>query len=67
MSVPGGPLGRYLLHPGQDTSTVFHHVLHVLAALGQTALPFLAAVVGLIIAARLVLAVLAARPAAGTW
>ena len=33
-SVPGGPLGRYLLHPGSDTSTVVHHVLHLLAVLG---------------------------------
>ncbi|MDA8358177.1 MAG: type IV secretion system DNA-binding domain-containing protein [Actinomycetota bacterium] len=63
--MPGGPLGRYLLHPGQDTSTVVHHVLHVLAALGQTALPFLAAVVALIIAARLVLAVLRRQAGGG--
>ena len=34
-SVPGGPLGRYLLHPGSDTSTVVHHVLHVLADVGR--------------------------------
>jgi hypothetical protein len=66
-SLPGGPLGRYLLHPGQDTSTVVHHVLHVLAALGRTALPFLAVVVALILVARLVLAVIRRQRAGGGY
>lgn len=64
-SLPGGPLGRYLLHPGSDTSTVVHHVLHVLAALGRTAIPFLVAAVALIVVARLVLAVTRRQQAGG--
>ena len=55
-SVPGGPLGHYLFHPGPDTSTGVDHVLHVLAVLGRTAVPILAVVVALIVVARLVLA-----------
>ncbi len=43
-SLPGGPLGHYLLHPGQETSTVVHHILHVLAAVGRVAVPGLLAV-----------------------
>ena len=64
-SVPGGPLGRYLLHPGSDTSTVVHHVLHVLADVGRAALPFLVAVVVLVIVARLVLTVTRRQKAGG--
>ena len=56
-SVPDGPLGRYLLHPGQETSTVVHHVLHVLVAVGRVAVPVLFAVVALVVVGRLVLAV----------
>jgi len=59
-SVPGGPIGRYLLHPGQETSTVVHHVLHVLhvlVAVGRVALPVLVAGVALLVLGRLVLAV----------
>ncbi|MGO9029293.1 MAG: type IV secretion system DNA-binding domain-containing protein [Acidimicrobiales bacterium] len=55
-SLPGGPLGHYLLHPGNDTSTVVHHVLHMLAFLGRTALPFLVLAVALLVVARLMLA-----------
>jgi hypothetical protein len=55
--VPGGPLGRYLLHPGPDTSTVIHHVLHVLGGVGRAAHPVLVAVVALVVVGRLVLAV----------
>jgi hypothetical protein len=55
-SVPGGPLGRYLLHPGSDTSTVVHHVLHLLAGAGRVAIPALLAAVALLVAGRLVLA-----------
>ncbi len=64
-SVPGGPLGRYLLHPGSDTSTVVHHVLHVLAGVGQAALPVVIAVVALLVVARLVLAVTRRQRAGG--
>ncbi|MGH9090069.1 MAG: type VI secretion protein, partial [Acidimicrobiales bacterium] len=64
-SVPNGPLGRYLLHPGQDTSTVVHHVLHVLAALGRTALPVLVAVVALLVVARIALALTRRQRAGG--
>jgi hypothetical protein len=63
--VPGGPLGRYLLHPGPDTSTVVHHVLHVLAGIGRAALPVLVAVVALVILGRLVLAVTRRQRAGG--
>lgn len=64
-SLPGGPLGRYLLHPGQDTSTVVHHVLHVLAGLGRTAVPFLITVVALVVITRLALAVTHRQRAGG--
>ena len=64
-SLPGGPLGRYLLDPGSDTSTVVHHILHVLAGVGGTALPFLVAVVALVLAARIVLAVIRHQRAGG--
>jgi hypothetical protein len=55
-SLPDGPLGRYLLHPGQETSTVVHYVLHVLVAVGRVAVPVLFAVVALVVVGRLVLA-----------
>jgi hypothetical protein len=32
------PLGRYLLHPGQETSELLHHVLHVLDHFGHVVL-----------------------------
>jgi len=64
-SLPGGPLGHYLLHPGNDTSTVVHHILHVLAFVGRTALPFLVLAVALVIVARLVLAVTRRQRAGG--
>jgi hypothetical protein len=54
-SVPGGPLGRYLLHPSQDTSKVVHHVLHVLAAAGRVVVPVFVAVLVLVVVGRLVL------------
>lgn len=38
------PLGRYLLHPGQETSELLHHVLRVLDGVGHVVLPI---VVGL--------------------
>ena len=56
-SVPGGPLGRYLLHPGQETSTAVHHVLDVLVGVGRVAIPVLVAVVAVAVVGRLVLAV----------
>ena len=56
-SVPDGPLGRYLLHPGQETSTLVHHILHVLVAVGRVAVPALLTVVALVVVSRLVLAV----------
>ena len=56
-SVPGGPLGRYLLHPGQETSTLVHHVLHVLGGVGRVAVPVLVAVVAFLVVGRLVLAI----------
>jgi len=56
-SVPGGPLGRYLLHPGQETSTLAHHVLRVLVGVGRTALPVLVAVMAVAVVTRLMLAV----------
>jgi hypothetical protein len=54
-SVPGGPLGRYLLHPGPKTSVILHHALHVLAAVGRVAAPVLVAAVALVLVGRLVL------------
>jgi hypothetical protein len=33
------PLGRYLLHPGQETSEFVHHVLRLLDHVGHVALP----------------------------
>ena len=62
-SVPGGPLGRYLLHPGQETSTLVHHVLDVLVAVGGVAIPVLVAVVAVV--GRLVLAVTRRQRSAG--
>ena len=56
-SVPGGPLGRYLLHPGQETSSLVRHVLDVLVAVGRVAVPVLVVVVALLVIGRLVLAV----------
>jgi hypothetical protein len=38
------PLGRYLLHPGQENSHLLHHVLKVLADIVHTALPVLIAI-----------------------
>ncbi len=64
-SVPGGPLGHYLLHPGSDTSTVIHHVLHVLTEVGRMAVSALLAVVALIVVARLVLAITRRQQAGG--
>lgn len=55
-SVLGGPLGRYLLHPGQETATFVHDVLPVLAGGGRAAVPVLVAVVVLLVVARVVLA-----------
>jgi hypothetical protein len=34
------PLGRYLVHPGQETSEFLHHVLRVLDHAGYVVLPF---------------------------
>jgi hypothetical protein len=64
-SLPGGPFGRYLLHPGSDTSTVLHHVLHVLAGVGRVAVPALIAVLVLVVVGRLVLAVTRRQRAGG--
>ncbi|MDA8357652.1 MAG: DUF87 domain-containing protein [Actinomycetota bacterium] len=64
-SVPGGPLGRYLLHPGQETSTLVHHVLHVLVAVGRAAVPVLVGAVAVVIIGRLVLAVTRRHGSAG--
>ncbi len=57
-SLPGGPLGRYLLHPGQETSHVFHHVLRVLEAAGTVAVPVLLSVLVAVVVGRLVLVAL---------
>ena len=64
-STPGGPLGRYLLHPGSDTSTVVHHVLRVLGEVGRTAVPALLAVAALLVVARAMLAVTRRQRAGG--
>jgi hypothetical protein len=64
-SVPDGPLGRYLLHPGQETSTLVHHILHVLVAVGRVAVPVLLTVVALVVVSRLVLAVTRRQRSAG--
>lgn len=64
-SLPGGPLGRYLLHPGQETSTLVHHVLHVLVAVGRVALPVLVAGVAFLVVGRVVLAVTRRQRSAG--
>jgi len=66
-SLPGGPLGRYLLHPGQETSNVVHHVLRVLEAVGAVAVPVLLGALVVVVVGRLVLAVLRrATSGAGT-
>jgi hypothetical protein len=64
-SLSGGPLGRYLLHPGKETSTLVHHVLHVLVAVGQVMLPVLLGLVALLVIGRLVLAIACRQGAAG--
>ncbi len=66
-SLPGGPLGRYLLHPGQETSNVVHHVLRVLEAVGRVAVPVLLGALAVVVVGRLVLAALRrASSGAGT-
>lgn len=52
---PSGPLARYRLHPGQETSAVVHHVLHLLLALARVAVPAAVVVLGVLAAARLAL------------
>ncbi len=64
-SAPGGPLGRYLLHPGQETSTLVHYVLHVLAGIGRVGVPVLVVVVAFLVVGRLVLAVTRRQRSAG--
>ena len=63
--MPGGPLGRYMLHPGPDTSVLVHHVLHLLAGVGRAAVPALLVVAALVVATRLVLAVTRRQGSAG--
>jgi len=63
--VPRGPFGRYLLHPGQETSTLVHQVLDVLVAVGRVAIPVLVAVVVVAVVGRLVLAVTRRQRSAG--
>jgi hypothetical protein len=46
----GSPLGRYLLHPGQETATFFHHVLHAVAVFGHVAVPIAGGVGALLVA-----------------
>ena len=53
----GSPLGRYLLHPGQQTAAFFHHVLHVVAVSGHVAVPIAGGVVALLIAWKVLQAV----------
>jgi len=48
-----GPLGRYLLHPGQDTSVVVHRVLHLLVHFAHVAAPILAVTTALVVLAGL--------------
>ena len=50
-----GPLGRYLLHPGQDTSVVVHRVLHLLVHFGHFAAPIVAVTTALAVFAWLAL------------
>ena len=52
---PNGPLARYLLHPGRETSAVVHHLLHLLVAIAHGAVPVAVAVLGAAVAARLAL------------
>jgi hypothetical protein len=47
------PLGRYLLHPGQETSHVVHHLLRVLGDIAHVALPIVIAVVATVAAWKL--------------
>ena len=63
---PGlGPLGRFLLHPGATTHAVLAHLTHWLGATAVHAGPVVAAVVVLVLAARLALAYRHARLHAG--
>jgi len=52
---PDGPLARYLLHPGRETSAVVHHLLHLLASFAQVAVPVAAVALGALAAVRLAL------------
>ena len=52
-SVPSNPanspLGRYLVHPGQETSELVHHVLRVFDHVGHLALPGVVVIVVFIV------------------
>lgn len=52
------PLGRYLLHPAQETSDFLHHVLHVLDDVGHIVLPMVVGIAALLIAAKVVQALI---------
>ena len=41
------PLGHYLLHPGQVTSEILHHLLHIIESIGKVAVPIALVIVGL--------------------
>ena len=53
--VPNGPLARYLLHPGRETSLVVHYLLHLLLAIAHVAVPVVAAALATLVGARLAL------------
>lgn len=52
---PSGPLARYLLHPGRETSLVVHRLLHLLLAVANVAAPAAIVVLGAAVAVRLAL------------
>ncbi len=47
---PGGPLGRFLRHPGPVTTDLVHRVVRVLTAAAHTLWPFALALVALLLA-----------------
>jgi hypothetical protein len=48
-SPANSPLGRYLLHPGQETSELLHHVLRVLDQVGHVVVPGVVVIAALLV------------------
>lgn len=59
------PLGHYLLHPGQETSHFFHHVLAVLNQVGHVVLPIVIGLAILAISVKLIQTIAQRRAPSG--